>query len=315
MFFSCCRFLATGDSFKTISFSYRLGKSTVAVIVHDTCKIIVNHLFNEVMLIPDEEGWNIIANEFWKKWQFPNCIGALDGKHITIQAPKLSGSLYWNYKKSFSIVLLALVDPCYNFIVIDVGGYGKNSDGGILSNSNFGKALQSKRLNIPNKRVLPGTNVELPMVCVADEAFALKTYMMRPYPGKSLTPEKSIFNYRLSRARRVSENAFGILQQKFRIFTRRIQGNPDNITTITVAACILHNCIRKNKNWNMPETSENTSSATEGLEGHTSLQRLPRIRGRSTEEAFAVRKQLKNYFNSPVGSLSWQQQTTSIDQS
>ncbi|XP_046688147.1 uncharacterized protein LOC124373872 [Homalodisca vitripennis] len=133
----CLRFLATGDSFKTISFSYRLGRSTVAAIVHDTCRTIVKVLLNEVMPIPNEEGWHTIANEFWNEWQFPNCIGALDGKHITIQAPKLSGSLYWNYKKTYSIVLLALVDPCYNFIVVDVGGYGKNSDGGIFSNSKF----------------------------------------------------------------------------------------------------------------------------------------------------------------------------------
>lgn len=75
---------------------------------------------NELMPVPDEVKWNEIATEFWERWQFPNCIGALDGKHVTIQAPKLSGSLYYNYKKTYSIVLLALVDPCYNFIFVDV---------------------------------------------------------------------------------------------------------------------------------------------------------------------------------------------------
>ncbi|XP_049959534.1 uncharacterized protein LOC126476887 [Schistocerca serialis cubense] len=132
-------FLATGDSFKTISFSYRLGKSTVGAIVHDTSIAVIDLLLEEVMPVLNEEKWNAISEEFWTKWQFPNCIGSLDAKHVTIQAPNNSGSLYWNYKKTYYIVLLALVDPCYNFIAIDVGAYGKNSDGGILVNSNLGK--------------------------------------------------------------------------------------------------------------------------------------------------------------------------------
>ncbi|XP_046404175.1 uncharacterized protein LOC124169578 [Ischnura elegans] len=134
------RFLATGDTFKTISFSYRLDRLTVAAIIHSTCKAIVDVIQNEVMPVPDEAKWNTVASEFWEKWQFPNCIGVLDGKHVTIQAPKLSGSLYWNYKHSYSIVLLALVDPCYNFIVVDVGAYGKNSDGGIFLKLEFWKS-------------------------------------------------------------------------------------------------------------------------------------------------------------------------------
>lgn len=218
------------------------------------------------MPLPNEDNWNAIATEFWERWQFPNCIGALDGKHVTIQAPKLSGSLYWNYKKSYSIVLLALVDPSYNFIVVDVGVYGKNSDGGIFSNSNFGKALHNGTLNVPKKRALPETDTELPMVIVADEAFPLKSYIMRPYPGRDLTNDKRIYNYRLSRARRVSENAFGILQQKFRIFTRRVQGKPENITIFVQAACVLHNFIRKNESYNFFEHVENQDKSVEQSE-------------------------------------------------
>uniref|UniRef100_A0A1Y1MM44 DDE Tnp4 domain-containing protein n=2 Tax=Photinus pyralis TaxID=7054 RepID=A0A1Y1MM44_PHOPY len=164
------------------------------------------------MPVPNEDTWNTIADYFWKMWQFPNCIGALDGKHCVIQAPKNSGSLYWNYKKTFSLVLLALVDAQYNFIAVDVGAYGKNSDAGILSNSNLGTSLENGSINIPRGKKLPGSDVDLPMIIVGDEGFPLKTYLMRPYPGANLDNEKKIFNYRLSRARRVSENAFGILQ-------------------------------------------------------------------------------------------------------
>lgn len=257
------------------------------------------------MPVPDVVKWNEIATEFWERWQFPNCIGAMDGKHVTIQAPKLSGSLYWNYKKTYSIVLLALVDACYNFIFVDVGSYGRNSDGGILSNSNFGKKLFRNELNIPEQKLLPGTNTKLPMVIVADDAFPLTTNIMRPFPGKNLTDEQRIFNYRLSRARRISENVFGILVQKFRMFMRPLQGNPDNITKIVLAACILHNFIRKHEGYNVPELTDSTDDAA--LKKRSRLQNFPRRRGGENREAFNLREQFKQFFNSPEGTVEWQE--------
>nr|XP_021186521.2 uncharacterized protein LOC110373544 [Helicoverpa armigera] len=112
------RFLATGDSFKTIAESFRLGYTTVQEIVHTTCVALWEGLSKIVMPIPDEQKWMDIAKEFYEKWNYPNCIGALDGKHIEIFAPPNSGSLFFNYKKFFSIVLLAPVDANYKFIYI-----------------------------------------------------------------------------------------------------------------------------------------------------------------------------------------------------
>lgn len=103
---------------------------------------------------PTEEMWKHIADDFYTIQNFPNCLGAIDGKHIIIQAPPNSGSLYFNYKKTFS-VLLALVDAHYNFIAIDIA-YSKNSDGGIFANSNMGRALQQNNLSIPGNAALPG---------------------------------------------------------------------------------------------------------------------------------------------------------------
>lgn len=101
-------------------------------IVIDTCQSIVKNLMSEIMSQPTEERWKQISNDFWYVWNFPNCLGALDGKHFTIQASLNSGSNFFNYKKTFSVVLLVLVDVNYNFIAVDVSNYSKNSDGGIF---------------------------------------------------------------------------------------------------------------------------------------------------------------------------------------
>lgn len=98
-------------------------------------------------------------------------------------------------------MLLAVVDSDYKFVVVDVGAYGKQSDGGVLQNSRFGKRLDEGRLQLPRDLPLPGTSLPAPCVFVGDEAFQLRTGFLRPYPGRLLDDCKRIFNYRLSRAR------------------------------------------------------------------------------------------------------------------
>ena len=72
----------------------------------------------------------ITATDYIRLYFFST--GSIDGKHVRIRAPKNSGSLFFNYKEFFSIVLLAIVDADYKFMAIDVGSYGREGDAGTL---------------------------------------------------------------------------------------------------------------------------------------------------------------------------------------
>jgi len=169
----------------------------------------------------------------------------MDGKHILIRPPANSGSYYFNYKSNFSIVLMALVDAHYKFIYVDVGCNGRISDGGVFKNCSLQRAFDDNSLHIPQPEPLPGQRIPTPFVIVADDAFPLKSYIMKPYPRNHLSREKRIFNYRLSRARRISENAFGILSNCFRVFMTPICLEPAKVESIVMASCTLHNYLRE----------------------------------------------------------------------
>ena len=160
-----CRFLATGDSYTTTAHSYRLGTSTVAEIVHSTCCTSWDVLQPSLMPHPDESKWRQIALDFQSKWNFPFCCGAVDGKHVVLKAPPKSGSLFYNYKDTFSIVFMAVVDANYCFVVIDVGAYGRSNDGGVFSNSKFGVGLKCGQIRPPDNGTLPLVG-EMPHVLV-----------------------------------------------------------------------------------------------------------------------------------------------------
>lgn len=134
----------------------------------------------------------------------------------------------YNYKGFFSLVLMAICDSDYKFVLIDVGAYGRFGDSAIFKNSNFYKKIQEKRLNIPDPSpILPDSTTCLPFVFVGDEAFALSTTMMRPYARNDLNVTKKTYNYRHCRARRYVECTFGIFANKWRIFHKPINVNID----------------------------------------------------------------------------------------
>nr|CAI5850903.1 unnamed protein product [Callosobruchus analis] len=204
------RYLGSGCDQLDLHSSYRIGHTTIGKIVRKVCKAIWETLRETSFPPLTEERWKQISEGFEKHTQFPNCLGAVDGKHVRIRKPKMSGSLFHNYKNYFSVVLLAIADSNYEFIYIDVGAFGKDSD-------------KKWKITIYIFQKVPGTEMpNIPLMFIGDEAFSLSKHAMRPFSGKVLSEKKRIFNYRLSRARRNVESAFGILSNKWKLFHKAI---------------------------------------------------------------------------------------------
>lgn len=264
-------------------------------IVRDTCIAIWEVLRDVVMRKPTKEEWISIADLFWERCNFPNCVGAIDGKHIRIVRPFGSGTKYFNYKKYFSFVLMAVADANYSFTYIDIGSYGSSSDSSVFSHSSFGKMLREKSLDLPHDRPLPGTSQpSLPFIFVGDEAFALSEHLLRPYANRSLTIEKRVFNYRLTRARRVVECSFGILANKWRFLHTPINLTMDNAIIVVKAACALHNFVWSRDGYLFED------SLLDDIKGAEWIHTRGNYRGANIREDFT------NFFMSPDGQVSWQ---------
>ena len=288
--------------------------------VKDVCIAVWDALkFHYVRMPSGEEEWLAVSKEYEVIWNFPHCVGAIDGKHVVIQAPSNSGSTFFNYKGTHSIVLLAVCDAHYRFLMVDIGDAGRRSDGGVLSNSAFGRALEGNSLSFPPSGPLPGMpSSQVPYVIVGDEAFPLKQHIMRPYPGRNLPESQAVYNYRLSRARRVVENSFGILASRWRIFRRPIIATPDHAIAYTKAAIALHNYLRVTESSvycppGFVDTESSDGYVVSGRWREDSMaQGLEQVcsfgSNFHSQTAANIRDTFKNYFSSPPGEVSWQYQ-------
>ena len=250
------------------------------------------------------EDWNMVARDFWRKWQFPQCLGSVDGKHVVMMKPWNSGSKYFNYKGTCSVILMALVDANLQFIAIDIGSAGRNSDGGVFARCAFGQRFITNSFNLPPAGVLPDfpQGGVLPYVAIGDEAFPLLQNLLRPYPGRQIAMDKQLFNYRLSRARRTVENAFGVLAARWRVFHSKIAVDPENVNQIVKATCVLHNMLQRQTTANQ---LQRLLEDAPDLDNAQKIRPLQGTASRSGLEVLSIRDSYKAFFIQDE-SVPWQ---------
>ena len=311
------RFLASGDSQVSLHYLFRMGKKTVSRIIAETTDAIQSTLMEDYMKTPSTTSqWKSIAADFERRWNFPHVLGALDGKHIRIQAPNKCGSLFHNYKGFFSMVLMAICDAKYNFIYTSIGDFGSNNDCGVLANSDIEIAFENKRWGIPGEDAINGIDGPMPYFLLGDEIFPLNGWLMRPYPGK-LPEEEQIYNLRHSRARMPIENSFGILVARWRIFQKPIIGSVENVQNYVMACICLHNYLRLTENSlycpsGFVDVCNKSGKIRSGdwrkivTENDLLAYHLPKVKGgRRKERAKEVRENMKMYLNN-VNVVPWQ---------
>lgn len=166
---------------------------------------------------------------------------------------------------------MAVASFDYKFQWINVGAKGSASDGGVYRTTDFYRNIHdvNNPLNIPESRALPDRTIPIPMCIIGDDAFPVSERLMKPIAGNRLSRIDKICNYRLSRARRVIENCFGISSAKFRILRKPIEHNVENTTRIVSAVCLLHNFLideSKNTYLDENEIDENEIDENENIQ-------------------------------------------------
>ena len=243
----CLYRLGRGDYFYTIAEMVGRGVSTVNAIVQEVSQVLVEHLWHEAI----SKNMPKCRAEFVEKivdmeelWQFPCSWAALDGCHIPMKCPP--GGLaackeYHNFKNFYSIVLMALVDSKYRFVWGSCGFPGNSHDSIIFQSTSLWNDIQQGML--PSVGKLVG-KVNIPPLIIADSAFPLHSWLMKPYTDAILTPQQKYFNYRLSRARMVTECAYGHLKGRWRVLLRKNESSKEQVRIAALACMVLHNiCI------------------------------------------------------------------------
>lgn len=207
---------------------------------------------------------------------------------------------------------MAVVNANYEFIMADAGVNGRVSDGGVIAVTEFGHRLEDAALNLPEPEPIAHNGDRMPFVFVADDAFAMTENLLKPYGGDKLDHNQRVFNYRLSRARQVSENAFGILSSRFLVLRSPIQLAPEKAATVTIACCYLHNFLRKKSKQYLRVDSVDREDANHQIHPADWREQQHRIESLSTcrsrnfgAVARGVRDSFREYFCTQ-GQVPWQ---------
>lgn len=200
---------------------------------------------------------------------------------------------------------MAVVNANYKFLMVNVGTNGRASDGGVFSDLAFFEKLKEDKLHIPDPEPLPAYSPNMPYVFVSDDAFPLMENIMKPYSHTTMKKEEIIFNYRLSRARRIVENAFGILASRFRILLKTINLSPEKVSTIVLTCCYLHNFLREKKCNNMNRVTDEMEPTEPNCDGSHLVNLAPTMIRNASNHAKDVRDKFCEYFNT-VGTVPWQ---------
>ena len=235
--------LATNVEYRTIGHLFGISRASVCCIVREVCENIVRVVMPKYIKWPRGEQLQETIELFENMWDYPQCAGAIDGSHIPIIAPEEFHTDYFNRKGWHSVILQAVVDARYRFTDVNIGWPGSVHDARVFTNSEIFKKGQRGCLfdsSTAKSKVIQG--VEVPVHLIGDPAYPLMSWLMKAHSDTGqLSTVQSTFNYRLSRARNVVENAFGRLKGRWRCLAKRNDCDLEFVKLQVASCCTLHN--------------------------------------------------------------------------
>ena len=231
---------ASGDSVRTIAWMFGVGESTCSEICLEVAESICTEFGQEFLATPCQEELIRQADLFERGRGIPMCVGARDGSHIPIRGSYGQRKLLWCFKGFYSLVLQIVAGADYKILTATMGHAGNSHDSTIMRKHSFWK--NREQIFPQGSRVIEGVTIKY--FEIGDSAFPLTTRSMKPFTHNKLTDAQAYYNYRLSSARMVVEQTFGLLKGRFRILLFTNESSITTVNVITIACCILHNmCI------------------------------------------------------------------------
>ena len=182
----------------------------------------------------------------------------------------------------------AVADHRYCFTNIYIGWPGSVHDARVFKNSDLYRKGQNRSLDRTTGKTING--VKVPLVVLGDPAYPLLPWLMKPYTNnRRLTPAARTFNYRLSRARIVVENAFGRLKGRWRCLLKRNDAQLQHIPHVIAACVTLHNiCEIHKEHFHDEWLTSNHNDTLPATEQHITVHR-------SDPTAETIRGALRDY--------------------
>ena len=211
-------------------------------------------------------------------------VGAIDGSHIPIIAPKNDPNDYYNRKQFHSIVLQGVADAD-----VSTGYAGSIHDARVLRMTSLASEVENRTILV-SPAIRSGTGEEIRPLLVANPAYKLTNWCMKPYPEiRTITPsQRNSFNKALNRARVVIviEQAFGMLKGRWGCLLVKLDESVDKIPLTTITCCILHNiCIEVRDDVDV-DPEDDDPDELPPLPGHMNRERF-RLRNKIKEAIFS----------------------------
>ena len=263
--------LASGNSMQCIADLYRIGLSSSQQAVSEFCGAIKKNLLRKFISWPSPATMDRYAEEFQDLHQIPYVVGAVDGSHIPIIAPRLHAADYYNRKGFHSILLQGVVSAKCLFWDFDIGWAGSMHDANLWARTEIGQHCEAGKLS--------------PYCLVGDAAYPCRPWMLAPFKGHKdgLSREEYHWNFVQSSTRMCVERAFGMLKGRWQILLKRIDVHLKNVPDLVTTCLVLHNmCIVFGDTfWKQKWLREAQEDVHNGLA-------IPYIPGSSMRERLAV---------------------------